>query len=198
MSITIEEYSSLDELEWLDAHASVMVDSYAWWVVLHKKPKYENQVIDLIAKIDNKIVGFITVEMNSEIIDIVKDDYGFVWEFGVHRNYRGNNIGYLLIEEVHKIMKDKFNTNKSIWYSQDERAQKYYEKLNMREITRHWQFTIEPNDKVKNFFNKDNVDCWEIRGACNVNDFENVSSKYEFSKDDTLMPRLCIGYEYIL
>jgi len=37
--IIIRRYSSDDELEWLDLHASLMVDSYAWWTVIHQKPE---------------------------------------------------------------------------------------------------------------------------------------------------------------
>ena len=39
-----------------------------------------------------------------------EDDYGFVWEFGVHRDYRGNGYGKKLIKRAHKIMKDGLNS----------------------------------------------------------------------------------------
>ncbi|MEA3312838.1 MAG: GNAT family N-acetyltransferase, partial [Caldisericota bacterium] len=60
--VIIREYKKSDELKWLDVHASVMVDSYAWWTVIHKKPKYKKDTIDLVAVCNDNIVGFITIE----------------------------------------------------------------------------------------------------------------------------------------
>jgi ribosomal protein S18 acetylase RimI-like enzyme len=175
-----------------------MVDSYAWWIVIHQKPEYENEVVDLVAIEDERLVGFITIEMNSDVIDIVNSDYGFVWEFGVHRDYRGNRLGNLLIDRAHKIMREKYDVPKSIWFSQDENAQKYYEKLGMKEIERHWQFSVNPTDGQKAVFQKNNFDCWEMRGSCKEEDFTEIKKKYDLVEDDdALSPRLCIGYEYI-
>ena len=69
----IREYKESDELKWLDVHASVMVDSYAWWTVIHKKPKYKKDTIDLVAVCKDNIVGFITIEINSDIVKELKN-----------------------------------------------------------------------------------------------------------------------------
>jgi ribosomal protein S18 acetylase RimI-like enzyme len=194
----IREYKESDELKWLDVHASVMVDSYAWWTVIHKKPKYKKDAIDLVAVYNDSIVGFITIEINSDIVKELKN-VGFIWEFGVHRNYRGNNIGKMLIYEAHKIMRDKYEINKSIWYSQDLKAQKYYEKLGMKEIERHWQFSINPTNEQLGMFKKDGFICWEMRGSCSIEDFYKVKEKFKIIEDDdALKPRICIGYEFTL
>lgn len=200
-NIVIREYKPSDELRWLDVHASVMVDSYAWWTVIHKKPSYKNEVIDLVAVNDRGIIGFITIEINS---DIMKDsnldgEYGFVWEFGVYRDFRGNKIGEKLIKNAHEIMRNNFGINKSIWYSQDPKAQEYYERLGMKEIERHWQFSVYPTEAQKKMFIKDKFDCWTMRGSCAIDHFEEVKKKYSIIEDDdALKPRICIGYEYIL
>ncbi|ERJ11456.1 GNAT family N-acetyltransferase [Haloplasma contractile] len=199
MDYKIRPYSKSDELEWLDVHASVMVDSYAWWTVIHKKPIYKNDTLDLVAmnKV-GKIVGFITIEINADIMSY-KENYGFVWEFGVHRNYRGNNIGFMLIKEAHKIMNEQYNANKSIWYSQDENARRYYLHLGMNEISRHMQFSVNPSEDLRRELLKDGFNCGQMRGTCNVEDFEKVKEKFDLViDDDALNPQLCIGYEYEL
>ena len=194
----IREYKKSDELKWLDVHASVMVDSYAWWTVIHKRPKYKKDTVDLVAVCNDNIVGFITIEINSDIVKEL-ENVGFVWEFGVHRNYRGNGIGKMLIYEAHKIMRDKYGINKSIWYSQDLKAQKYYEKLGMKEIERHWQFSINPTNEQLEMFKKDGFICWEMRGSCLIEDFYKVKEKFKIMEnDDALKPRICIGYEFTL
>lgn len=197
--IIIRKYKKEDELEWLDLHASLMVDSYAWWIVIHKKPTYKNENIDLVAVIDNKIIGLITVEINSNVINNIEDDYGFVWEFGIHRNYRGYGYGEKLINRAHEIMKISYGINKSIWYSQDKKAQDYYKKIGMKEIERHWQFSVLPNERQKRLFKKDGLNCWQIRGSCEIADFNKIKNKYNVIEDDeALKPRICIGYEFTL
>ncbi len=197
-AVTIQEYQPFMELRWLDVHAAVMIDSAAWWTVLHKKTVYEKNVVDLVALINGKIAGFIVVEINSEIIAEI-NSAGFVWEFGVHRDFRGNKIGKMLIEKAHEIMNTKFQINKSIWYSQEEKAQKYYEKLGMKEIGRHWQFSINPGKEIFDKLLKDGFNCWNMRGSCDPKDFKKVKKKFEIIEDDeTLKPRICVGYEYVL
>lgn len=198
MNVDVRCYEKKDELSWLDVHASVMVDSFAWWTVIHKKPVYKNETIDLVATVQGKIVGFITIEINSEVIPEL-NHYGFVWEFGVHRDYRGHNIGLLLIQKAHSILNSKFEINKSAWYSQDEEAQNYYQRLGMSEVARHWQFSIYPNTEHKEMFSKQGLICWNIRGSCTIEDFEEIKEKFDvITDDDAVSPRICIGYEFIL
>ncbi len=196
--IIIHNYKKEDELEWLDLHASLMVDSYAWWTVIHQKSEYKNESVDLVGVIDNKIIALLSIEINADIIDIVEDDYGFVWEFGVHRDYRGNGYGKKLIKRAHKIMRESYGINKSIWFSQDKKAQKYYKSLGMQEIERHWQFSFLPTEKQKKEFQKDGLSSLEIRASSKVDDFKKIKDKYKLIEDDALKARLCIGYEYIL
>ena len=196
--IQIQEYFPFMELQWLNVHSSVMIDSAAWWTVLHKKPVYKKAVVDLVALIDGKIVGFIVVEINSDIIAEI-NPAGFVWEFSVHRDFRGNEIGKRLIEKAHAIMKEKFKINKSIWYSQEEKAQKYYERMGMKEIGRHWQFSINAGKKVFDELLKDGFNCWNMRGSCDLKDFNKVKRNFNIIEDDeTIRPRICVGYEYVL
>jgi hypothetical protein len=72
--IIIRNYKKEDELEWLDLHASLMVDSYAWWTVIHQKPEYKNESIDLVGVIADKIIALLTIEINTDIIDLIEDD----------------------------------------------------------------------------------------------------------------------------
>ena len=196
-AIIIKEYRPFQETQWLDCHASVMVDSAAWWTVLHKKPVYENEVIDLVALIDGKIAGFIMIEINSTIISEM-NPAGFVWEFGVHRDFRGNGIGKMLIEKAHKMMNSNFRINKSIWYSQEEKAQKYYEKLGMREIGKHWQFSIRANKDDFQALLEKGFNCWNMRGSSEIKDYDKVKKNFKIiENDETLKPGICIGYEYI-
>ncbi|MCF8008613.1 MAG: GNAT family N-acetyltransferase [Halanaerobiales bacterium] len=195
----VREYKKEDELKWLDLHATVMVDSYAWWTVLHKKPSYQNDIIDLIIEKEDDIIGFITTEINSDLIDMVDDDYGFVWEFGVHRDYRGFGLGKRLINETHQILKNKYQINQSIWFSQDKKAQKYYEKLGMEEIERHWQFSIKPDKRLKRDLKDKGFNCWNLRGECKIEDYQRVKNNLNIIEDnDTLKPRICIGYRYLI
>jgi RimJ/RimL family protein N-acetyltransferase len=195
--IIVEPFNAKDELEWLDVHASVMVDSDAWWTVLHKKPKYVKST-ELVAKANSKIIGFIDIEINSEV-DPGNHPSGFVWEFGVHRYFRGKGIGKKLIEAAHKAMNEKFNINKSVWYSQDEFAKNYYSKMGMKEIGRHYQYSIKPDKEDFQALLAKGFNCWNMRGSCDIKDWGKVNENFKIMKDvDALNPRICIGFEYVL
>jgi GNAT superfamily N-acetyltransferase len=195
--IEIREFRTSEELEWLDVHASVMVDSYAWWVVIHKKPEHKNKIIDLVACHGKKIVGFTVAEVNTNV-NKEKEEV-FVWEFGVHRNYRGKNIGKMMITNLHKIMNEKYGINKSIWYSQDPGSIEYYKHIGMKEIGRHWQLSLKPTKEQSEIFKKDNFYCWSIRGACDIDKLDEVRKKFNIIEDDdTLKPMVCVGFEYVL
>ena len=195
--LIVRDYQPEDELEWLDLHASVMVDSYAWWIVLHKKPTYKNDVINLVTCDKGKLVGFTVAEINSEIER--EKNIAFVWDFGVHRNYRGKNIGRIMIKHLHKIMNEKYGLNKSIWYSQDPDSIKYYDHIGMKEIGKHWQLTLSPNREQSHYFKKDKFNCWTIRGDCAIDDLDEIKKKFKvIEDDDTLKPMICVGYEYVL
>ena len=195
--IIIRPYVKTDELNWLDLHASVMVDSSAWWIVEHKKPVYRSpKVVDLVAQAGEQLVGFITVEVESEIMN-GDPDCGFVWEFGVHRNWRGQGIGRRLLEEAHRELKRRFAVTRTIWYSQEPNSQRWYEKMGMWEIGRHWQFSVFPTAEQNLQFKQDGFVCERIRGSCKPEDFARVRQKYNIVEDiDALKPRTCIGYEY--
>ncbi len=195
--IHIRQYRAEDELQWLDVHASVMVDSSAWWIVLHEKPAYKNDIVDMVAVEGDKLVGFLTLEIDSEIM---KDDssFAFAWEFGVHREFRGRGIGRKLIDMAHKELKEEHGIQRSIWFSQDEKAQKFYEHMGMQEIERHWQFSFYPTEEQKKALKQDGIDCWDIRGSCSEENFSRVKEKYKLIEDNpALKPRLCKGYELI-
>ncbi len=195
--IIIREYQPREELQWLDLHASVMVDSYAWWIVCHKKPVRENEVIDLVAIHKEGLVGFTVAEINSGIM--TENDTAFVWDFGVHRDYRGKNIGRKMIEHLHKIMNEKYGINKSIWYSQDPDSIKYYAHLGMKEIGRHWQLSIELSRDQNEFFRRNKFSCQSIRGTCGINELDEVRKKFKpMDDDDTLKPMICVGYEFVM
>lgn len=196
--LIIRNYKSEEELEWLDLHASVMVDSHAWWIVQHRKPVHRNPVVDIVACFNNKLVGFTVAEINIDISDPEKSE-AFVWDFGVHRDYRGNKIGRKMIKELHKIMKEKFGINKSIWYSQEPDSIKYYEHLGMKEIGRHWQFSADPTPEMKAFCKEKNFYLHNLRGACDIDKLDEVRNNFKLMDDDeTLKPMICVGFEFVL
>ena len=194
-NVSIVDYTPERELEWLDIHASVMVDSAAWWTVIHEKPTYDH-VVDLIALVDDRIVGFIIIEINAGIIEEM-NPAGFVWEFGVHRDFRGKGIARAIIEEAHIRMNRDFSIDTSVWYSQDENAQKFYEYLGMEEIGRHWQFSIKADKALRKQLLDKGFNCWNLRGSCEIGQWEEVQKKFDIIKDDeAVSPRICVGYRY--
>lgn len=193
----IRAYQEQDELEWLDLHASIMVDSYAWWIVLHKKPSYKGEVVDLVVEENGTLLAFLTMELTPDFLDTSHGPSAFVWEFGVHREHRLQGIGRMLIRRGHEILAEK-GIYKSIWYSQDPQSQKFYEKMGMKEFDTHMQFAVYPTPEQKELFTKDGFDCWYMRGSSSVENYTWIKERYRVvEEEDALKPRLCIGYELI-
>lgn len=196
--IIIRNYNPEEELEWLDLHASVMVDSHAWWIVNHKKPVHKNPVVDLVACFKSKLVGFTVAEINIDSSDAKKSE-AFVWDFGVHREYRKKKTGKKMIEELHKIMNEKFGISKSIWYSQEPDSIKYYEYLGMKEIGRHWQFSAYPAPELIEFCKENKFYLQNLRCTCNIDKLDEVRKKFKLMDDDeTLKPMICVGFEFVM
>ncbi len=59
------DYKDIDEKEWLRCRLLSFYDSSYYDDVIHKKPVYDNELIDLVAEEDGHIVGFIEIEIEK-------------------------------------------------------------------------------------------------------------------------------------
>ncbi len=67
---------------------------------------YNNQAYhNIVAKIDNKIVGLATIIINYDIVEELKP-FITVWNFGVIKEYRRQKIGTKMLQYIYDYAKD--------------------------------------------------------------------------------------------
>jgi len=196
--IYIEKLNESDHDEWLKVWGEVATKSMAWVALHHQKPKYDGKRLELVAKLNGRIVAFMFTEIEEKPgeIGLLEDSKcGFVWEFGVVEEHRGKGIAKKLIEHTKQWLKRSDIFRMEFW-SQEESAQKYYEKLGMEEIERHWQFYTKLNKDITSELSKDTLGLYYAYVSCKENKLEEIKKKYDVINLYGTKPLICKGYNY--
>lgn len=198
MDIEIREYRDEDEAEWMRVHAVVLSISHSWNYSIQERPQYEgHESTRLVALLDGKIIGLTDTQYDNEPGEICfnKDCRGgYVTEFGRLPEYPKMNIGPRLIDATVVDAKKKGITRLEYW-SQDRNAQRFYARLGLPEISRHYRFRMQPPKDVADRLMQDNVGIEYVYAVCMPEEWPSVKKKYEILDRHPLEPHLCIGYE---
>ena len=195
--IVIRDYRDEDEQEWMRVHAVILSISHSWNYSIQQRPVYTHDSIRIVATIDEKIVGLMDVEIESEpgAICLLKDSIGgYVLEFGRLPEYAGMDIGVKLTEGAKDRMLAKGLHRLEFW-SQEPRAQKYYVRHGMKEINRHYRFRMKPTQDIVDYLKVRSIGCEYLYCACVPEVFDEVKGTHEILERHPLEPHLCIGYE---
>ncbi|GMV90474.1 MAG: hypothetical protein AMXMBFR82_02520 [Candidatus Hydrogenedentota bacterium] len=198
MDIEIREYRAEDEAEWMRVHAIILSISHAWNYTIQERPAYEGfQSTRLVAVHEGKIVGLTDTQYENEPGEFCfqKDSVGgYVLEFGRLPEYTGHRIGELLINATVEDAKQKGFHRLEYW-TQDRRAQRYYQRLGMKEIGRHYRFRMRATEEVKDVVGRNYIGIEYLYCACLPEEWPLVKEKYDIVTKHPLEPHLCIGYE---
>ncbi len=198
MDIEIREYRPEDEGEWLRVHAIIMTFSHAWNYCIQERPAYEGHASTrLVAVADGRIAGLTDAQYENETGEfcILKDSLGgYVLEFGRLPEFAGQNLGKRLIDATVEDAKRKGFHRLEYW-SQDRAAQRFYRRVGMKEIGRHYRFRARAPQQVADWFLQDRVGLEYVYGACLPEEWPLVKRKYEVIEKHPLEPHLCVGYE---
>ncbi|HIJ74381.1 MAG TPA: GNAT family N-acetyltransferase [Candidatus Hydrogenedentes bacterium] len=198
MGIEIREYRPEDEQEWMRVHAVIMSISHAWNYTIQERPPYEgHEATKLVAVADGKIVGLTDAQYENEPGELcfLKDSRGgYVLELGRLPEYAGHNIGKLLIDATVEDAKKKGFHRLEYW-TQDRRAQRYYARLGLNEIGRHYRFRMRAPKEVNEFMGKHFIATEYLYCCCLPEEWPNVKEKFEILQKHPLEPHICIGFE---
>lgn len=197
MRISIRPYRPEDEAEWLRVHAVIMTLSHAWNYCIQERPLYEGYASTcLVATFDERIIGLTDVQYENEPGELCfeKDSRGgYVLEFGRLPEYGGQGLGERLIEAAVEDARRQGFRRLEYW-TQDRRAQRYYRRLGMKEISRHYRFRFKPPKEVTDRLMEDCVGVEYLYGACLPEEWPLVQEKYEILRKHPLEPHLCVGF----
>lgn len=198
MSIVIREYREEDREEWLRVHAIIMSISHAWLFAIQERPQYEGYIsTKLVAVHENKIVGLTDVQYErypGELCWNKDSPGGYVLEFGRLPEYRGMNIGKMLIDATIEDAKKKGFHRLEYW-SQDRNAQRFYRRMKMTEIGRYYRFFFKPPKDLADAFAQRGIALEFLYGGCLPEEWPTIQQQYEIITKHPQEPHLCIGFE---
>jgi ribosomal protein S18 acetylase RimI-like enzyme len=198
MEVTIREYRPEDEPEWMKVHAIIMTISHAWNYCIQERPQYEGHAsTKLVAETGGRIIGLTDTQYENEVGEFcfLKDSPGgYVLEFGRLPEYSGLDIGKRFIDATIADALGKGFHRLEYW-SQDRTAQRFYRRLGMKEIGRHYRFRFKPPQAISDELMQERVGIEYLYGVCVPEEWPLVKQKYDIITKHPLEPHLCIGYE---
>jgi GNAT superfamily N-acetyltransferase len=145
MEIEIREYRDSDENEWMEVRAKILTISHSWDYCIQERPAYEvHESTRLVMLADGKMIGLTDTIYDNEPGEVCMLDTsrgGYVTEFGRLSGNEGRGLGIKLIDATIEDARKKGVTRLEYW-SQDRNAQRFYMKLGLKEISRHYRFQM--------------------------------------------------------
>jgi len=162
MSLVIREYKESDEKEWLKCHALAYLDSNERKLE-RNKPKYAGKSIQLTATVDEKIVGYLDIELEEipgSICYKKLDGNGMLWDIGVLPEFRRKGIATKLVDEGVRRGK-KWGMKRLEAWSIEPNAWKFYEKYGFKKFFEYHHILINNREKLR-IFDKDGMHIVEM------------------------------------
>lgn len=131
MKITIEKLRKEDLKEAIsiydDNHS--LTTNYDKLINIYDKIYNNSAYHNIVAKVNDRIVGLATVITNYDIVEELKP-FLTIWNFGVREEYRRQKIGTKMFEYIYEYAKNNGCNFISLIAEKDNKiAQSFYEKL---------------------------------------------------------------------
>jgi len=126
----IREYVDSDNLEWVRCRVLSFLDSAYYDNVLREKEHYNNPSIELVAEVDNKIVGLLDIEYETDkgtVCYYTNELGGVIWHLAVLPEYRNRGISTALLNKAVDILKNKDIKRLEAWTRDDKWVNEWYE-----------------------------------------------------------------------
>lgn len=126
----IRAYKPEDEIGWVRCRVLAFLDSAYYDNVLTAKERYENQAIELVAILDQTVVGLIDVEYENEERSVCSRGTGLggmIWHIAVHPDYRRQGIARTLLAEAERMARQKNLNRFEAWTRDDKGVNRWYQ-----------------------------------------------------------------------
>ena len=198
MNIEIRRYRPEDREEWLRVHAVIMTISHAWNYCIQERPVYAGyESTCLVATLDGRIVGLTDVQYDrtpGEICYVRDTRGGYVLEFGRLPEVAGHRLGRRLIDATVTDARSK-GVGRLEYWTQDRAAQRYYQRLGLAEIGRHYRFRMRLDARRAAALADERIGVEYVYAVCTPEEWPRVKRQYDIIEEHPLEPHLCIGYE---
>jgi len=158
----IRKYSKKDEQGWLRCRVVSFLDSAYFDNVIQKKEIYENPVIELIAEINNQLVGLIDVEYENKIGNVgYKQDEltAVIWHLAVLPEFRKQGIATKLLRKASSFLKQNNIKILQAWTRDDKFVLDWYKNRGFKKKESYYHVFTSGNEcdkiaesKIKNLY----------------------------------------------
>jgi len=121
--------------------------------LLKEKLKYEGKSIELVATIDDKIIGFLDIELEGspgKICYKKVEGNGMLWDIGMLKEYRRKRVATRLLNEGIKRAK-KYGLQRLEAWTVEESAKPFYKKYGFTEFYKYHHIRINKRESLKAF-----------------------------------------------
>ncbi|MFX0172033.1 MAG: GNAT family N-acetyltransferase [Candidatus Hodarchaeota archaeon] len=177
MKLKIRQYDLSDEEKWVKCHFLSYYDSIYLDELVNFKPRYEGLVIQLVAIVDEEIVGILDIEIEQEAGQFGIDETsrcGMISVIGVVSQFRRRGIGTALLFKAQDILVRKYTVHRfEIWIREDLSTLAWLEKNDFQKIHHYYQIKLS-----KDFFEKYKIIIpFEVSPVTLIGDVEDESFK---------------------
>lgn len=155
----IRNYESKDEKGWVRSRVLAYLDTAYYDDVYREKEKFENPSIELVAVEDDKVLGLIDIEYDTEDEKVCSEEGtgGMIMHLAVHPDYQGRGIGKELMERA---VEESIKLNLEFleaWTRDAGSSAGWFEKNAYRQVDEYYHIyltdedmahTVQPGDKA--------------------------------------------------
>jgi GNAT superfamily N-acetyltransferase len=147
----IRRYEPRDEQGWVRCRILAFLDSAYFDNVLRDKEHYEHLTIELVAEIDQQIVGLIDIEYETEAGSVCSERKGLggmIWHNAVHPDYRKKGIATALLQEAEMVARQQGIVRFEAWTRDDVWVNQWYEKQGFEWMDSYLHVFIEGSNEI--------------------------------------------------
>lgn len=125
----VREYIDSDSSQWVRCRVLSFLDSAYFDNVLREKEHYKNPSIELVAEIDDKVIGLIDIEYEIEKGTVCYSSNelgGVIWHIAVLPEFRSLGVATLLLNEAINRLKSKGIKKLETWTRNDKWVNDWY------------------------------------------------------------------------
>lgn len=140
----IRRYEAADELQWLQCRVLAFLETAYFDDVYQKKETYSAPSIELVAIIDDRVVGLIDIEHQ------INDDEvsGMIWHVAVHPEHRRKGIAQALVKEA-KTLAEPFQIKRfEAWTRDDQFVNDWYQSQGFKQIYSYYHI-FPSSDEIR-------------------------------------------------
>lgn len=161
MSMEVRMYHAKDEMGWVRCRTLSFLDTAYFDHVLNKKETYNNDSIELVAIIENKVVGLIDIECDMEEKTICtkgKGLGGMIWHIATHPDFQRRGIATKLLETAERIANEMGLDYLEAWTRDDEWVNTWYEKSGFEKVYTYFHVFFEGNNEIEKIIHGEATD----------------------------------------